>query len=140
MNIPTAVTNIKKNSGNINVIIVALALFIALVFGAYLFFNKNDDNEETKTPSPSYVSRSPSDNTPAPQSDATQEEILQTLFKTIDKDNNDVISFDEMFAEMGPDATEDIRTANQDIFNSLDTDNSGSLSMAEFTSGNISIQ
>lgn len=134
MNAPI-VTNIKKNSGNINVIIVALALFIALVFGAYLFFKRSDDVEETKTPSPS-PSLSPSEDIIAPQSDASQEEVLQTLFKTMDKDNNNVLSFDEMFAEMGPDALE----TNTQIFNSLDTDQSSSLSMAEFTSGNISVQ
>lgn len=134
MNAPI-VTNIKKNSGNINVIIVALAIFIALVFGAYLFFNRSDDVEETKTPSSS-PSPSPSEDIIAPQSDASQEEVLQTLFKTMDKDNNNVLSFDEMFAEMGPDALE----TNTQIFNSLDTDQSSSLSMAEFTSGNISVQ
>lgn len=134
MNTPL-VTNIKKNNGNINVIIVALALFVALVFGAYLFFNRSDDVEETKTPSSS-PSPSPSEDIIAPQSDASQEEVLQTLFKTMDKDNNNVLSFDEMFAEMGPDALE----TNTQIFNSLDTDQSSSLSMAEFTSGNISVQ
>ena len=131
---------VKNASGDINVIIVVSAVLITLVIGLYFFFQKDDDIEKIKTPSPSYVSLSPSDNTPAPQEDATQEEILQTLFKTIDKDNNDVISFDEMFLEMGPDASENTRNTNQQIFNSLDIDNSGSLSMAEFTSGNIKIQ
>lgn len=136
MNTPT-VTNIKKNSGNIGVIIVALALFIALVFGAYFFFKNGDEGEETKTPSPSpSPSLSPSGDITAPQTDASQEEVLQTLFKTIDKDNNNVLSFDEMFSEMGPN---DLET-NTQLFNSLDTDQSSSLSMAEFTSGNIGVQ
>ncbi len=129
---------VKNASGDINVIIVVSVVLIILVIGLYFFFQKDDDIEKIKTLSPSYVSLSPSDNTPAPQEDATQEEILQTFFKTIDKDNNDVISFDEMFAEMGPDSPED--ASRRVIFNSLDVDNSGSLSMAEFVSGNITIQ